>query len=1564
MKKKLLSIFLLISPFITQYTFAQCPVSAKANVVNIQCGDTVLLNALATAGDYVINNNFENPATQRPGAEWAQSPSATYTNPCGPNPAGSTVYYWLGDQADVPRSLQSIPFDLTTGGYIKWDMKFATQGNTSPCEGPDLPDEGVFLQYRVGGGAWITIDYFSPNGGTDPFRTNWNTYQYTIPAAACQPGTAIRWIQINSSGNVNDHWGLDNIQIVRNDPTFRFDWTHDPNDPSTTGATPPVVPYTDTTYYVTYYRQGGTLPTDTCRAQVSINTVLPTGVISANPTQVCPPATSQLDVIASFIPPLPATCGLSASGCVGQSAKFTLGTAPITEPTTGGYRMFGRTNSVNAGVITVSSCNCITGGNEVSNCDKTGRTQFIVLKSEMPAIFPGGQINSLDLNISDIFSATYQNFTIRIGCTSKTQFTSNTDFETGLVTVHTPKTVNLITGWSTFLFDQAFDWPGTGNVVIEVTWAANNYSSGNVQKMATTNFMTIHSYSCAQNPGGNITNGATRYQNRPFVRLGYCYRPIPTLTYTWTPAANLNNAGIKNPVATTYSTTNYQVVVSDAKRPNCSLTKTVNVSVVAPVVAVSPRTTVVCNPGTAVPLTATATPSTSGGSITTYSWQPTTGLSNPNIANPTASPTVTTTYKCFVTDNTGCVGVDSLTITINPSSNATATNNGPICEGQTLSLSTPNLAGAAYSWSGPNFYTSNLRTPTISNVDSSHAGTYSVTVTLPGCNPTVGTTSVTITKKGKPTVNYGTGTFCKTGGNPTPTVSEAGTFSSAPAGLQFVSTSTGEINLAGSTVGNYNITFTPLSTLCNTAITFPVSIVNSFAANFAYPQPACVGGNDTLKPTFNNGGTPGTFSVTSANASDLVFISANSGFIDLKRSKAGTYTIRNFLPASAGCAAAQYTFTVQLDDGPVPTWSGLTEGDQFCKNVSTIKVLTPLQSGGIFSGAGVYRDTDNKYKFNPTLANGDTAFIKYRITNNSGCKDSLSKKVVLNDFPRPTIVGPDSICTGQTVGLSHNETGKAYLWSPGGQTSRFLNDFPSANTQYILTVTNLNDCIGKDTFNVVVKPKPQPQITGDFSICEGESSLLTASGATSFIWNPGNITSSQYNVSPTTTTTYSLIGAFANGCIDSTKQTITVNPLPTVGLGDFANMCENAAPITLSGGTPSGGEYIINGAASSTNFNPSTWGVGTHEINYVFTDANNCTANQAKNIMVLAIPARPNVNFIGTPCIGNSMRLSTPSVMNATYLWSGPEFTNNPSLDKTLREPVINPLSAGSAGQYQVSITVANCTSNPGDSSLAVSPLPAVAINPNTIEICEDGVASLTANVSNGVAVASWVWATTDPNGIVNPNTNKVQVLPRNPSAIYNARATSSVGCIGTASSTVNLIYYPEVDLGPDQIACIEDQVTLQSTRTYGPGITYNWYPVIHIPNGTEAVQTFKALVQDSLMYFLMVGDRGCETTDSVLLVVRDCSIEPALVVPNAFSPNGDVSNETFLPLSKNLATFEMQIYNRWGEKLFTTNDKNNGWDGKVNGEIIEQDVYVYIINAIDLNGRPIKKMGTVTLLK
>ena len=108
-------------------------------------------------------------------------------------------------------------------------------------------------------------------------------------------------------------------------------------------------------------------------------------------------------------------------------------------------------------------------------------------------------------------------------------------------------------------------------------------------------------------------------------------------------------------------------------------------------------------------------------------------------------------------------------------------------------------------------------------------------------------------------------------------------------------------------------------------------------------------------------------------------------------------------------------------------------------------------------------------------------------------------------------------------------------------------------------------------------------------------------------------------------------------------------------------------------------------------------------------------------------------------------------------------------------------------------------------------------------------------------------------------------------------------------------------------------------------------------------------------------SNADCEDTMCKSLFI---SFSKLIGVPNAFSPNGDGINDIITVEGKGIVEFNWIIYNRWGERVFETNDRNQGWDGTYKGVLQEMDVYTYLLTGKLINGEDILLKGNITLLR
>jgi hypothetical protein len=180
------------------------------------------------------------------------------------------------------------------------------------------------------------------------------------------------------------------------------------------------------------------------------------------------------------------------------------------------------------------------------------------------------------------------------------------------------------------------------------------------------------------------------------------------------------------------------------------------------------------------------------------------------------------------------------------------------------------------------------------------------------------------------------------------------------------------------------------------------------------------------------------------------------------------------------------------------------------------------------------------------------------VTNVEGCSATASRTVEVLPLPVVSISGPGNICENVSATLTASG-GQSYLWNTGATTASIVVS-PSASTTYIVTATDANGCTATSSKTVSVNTTPVISIAGDDLICEGESVTLTASGASSYLWNTG-ATSPSITVSPTISTTYTVTATDGNGCSAAVSKTVSVSQKPVITITGNNNICTGGTAV-------------------------------------------------------------------------------------------------------------------------------------------------------------------------------------------------------------------------------------------------------------------------------------------------------------------------------------------------------------------------------------------------------------------
>jgi gliding motility-associated-like protein len=512
-----------------------------------------------------------------------------------------------------------------------------------------------------------------------------------------------------------------------------------------------------------------------------------------------------------------------------------------------------------------------------------------------------------------------------------------------------------------------------------------------------------------------------------------------------------------------------------------------------------------------------------------------------------------------------------------------------------------------------------------------------------------------------------------------------------------------------------------------------------------------------------------------------------------------------------------------------------------------------------------------------------------------------------------------------------------------------------------------------DTLSIPVQVFSPPQVSfliQNDSLCLGSTFqfINTSVNLNNTVWNFGNgqtslLTNPSIIFTTSGTQLVSLIGSDqTTGCTDTAFGTVWVSPVPNViptadpGIG--------CIPHTVTFADQGSGSlfYTWNFADGSTSvFMPTTHtftSAGTYPVSLIGENIFGCRDTGIVSVTAHPLPVAAFDSLSETICnVPVTIDFNNTSQNAVAYEWN---FGNNQTSTQ------INPNAQYVApGTYTIELIAYNqfgCTDTATQSVTIFD----AALIPDFSVTPLSGCSPLTVQVTDASTGAqSYLWNFGDGN--TSTQVNPTHTYTTSGNFIITLTVGNNVGCTETLNADNAISVYPKPVAGftatPDPVSFLSPVILITDESIGGSSITYTSDPDWLVP----VTDNYFFINADGPGFLeitqIVTSTFGC--SDTAVNVVQVYLDESTFYVPNAFSPDGNITNEVFKPIANFVTDYTMQIFTRWGELIFETNNIDEGWDGTYmnKGGKRKVDVYVYKIAFRDVLGNPNKRTGRVTLL-
>lgn len=682
-------------------------------------------------------------------------------------------------------------------------------------------------------------------------------------------------------------------------------------------------------------------------------------------------------------------------------------------------------------------------------------------------------------------------------------------------------------------------------------------------------------------------------------------------------------------------------------------------------------------------------------------------------------------------------------------------------------------------------------------------------------------------------------------------------------------------------------------------------------------------------------------------------LTSGSGVFDPSTDAAGTYT---YTLNNCGGGTVTADVTVSINPSPNAGSNGALTTCSTDPATDLFNQLTGLpDAGGIWSPAL----TSGTGVFDPAVDPAGT--YTYTVTNSCG-SSSADIVVTISNSPSAGQNGLANLCTGGTPTDLFNSLGgtpnAGGTWSPALASGTGVFD-PAVDAAGTYTYS-LPACGGGTVsadVTVTVNPSPNAGGNGALTTCATDpatdlfnqlSGIADAGGT----WSPA-LTSGTgvYDpaVDPAGTYTYTVTNSCGSASAD-VSVTITANP--NAGTNGTLATCDSdpATDLFLQlGGTPDAGGTWSPALTSGTGlFDPNIDPAGTYTYSL-----NACGGGTVSSTITVTVNATPdagtngNVTFCstdassdlfsalgGTPDTGGTW---SPALASGTGIF-------DPATDAAGTYTYTLTSTCGTFSST-VDVTVNNC--NP----------PTAAFTVDNLAICVGDCFTFT-DLSSG-NITDWLW---DLGGAITPNTSTQQhptICPTTPGTFDVRLEVSNAFGVDQSIMTIVVSETPSITASPDTTINMNEEAYL-STVVNVSGGEYSWTPDESV-NCSSCGSIIATPVLTTTYVVEYELSSGCRASDTVTVNVI---FEDVIDVPNGFSPNGDGNNDFLFVKGEGITSMNFKVYNRYGQKVFQSEEQDIGWDGTFRSIPENPGVFVWYLEYQLIDGTSGSKKGNVTLLK